>query len=161
MYINKINILKIFLVAFAIIFFIIPYYALAVSDNNTLLAQASQTTTRDPKNGFVICGNDVNNPCNVSHLFKITIMIINYMIGMAGFLAVAFIVYAGILMTTSQGQGQLTDAKQRLTGAVIGLAIVATAFVLVNAAFTGSLNLGVKNGALIFTDPKQYINSDN
>lgn len=108
--------------------------------------------------GFVPCGNTANNPCNVSHLFKAFIIIVNYLIDLAGFVAVAAIVYAALLMVTSQGEGRLTEAKKRLSGAVFGLLIVMAAFVLINALFAGSLSVGLKNGGQILSNPRAYIN---
>lgn len=108
--------------------------------------------------GFVICGNTVDTPCNVAHLFRAFIIIINYLITMAGFVAVFFIVIAGVQMTASQGQEMHKQAIQRLSGAIIGLVLVALAFVLVNSLLAGSLNLGIRQGAIILTSPKEYIN---
>ncbi len=77
---------------------------------------------------------------------------------MAGFVAVAAIVYAGLLMVWSRGEDGLREAKGRFTGAVIGLVLVAAAFVIINALLAGSLSIGVCNGEKILTDPKAYIN---
>ena len=77
---------------------------------------------------------------------------------MAGFVAVFFIVIAGVQMTASQGQEMHKQAIQKLTGAIIGLVLVALAFVLINSLLSGSLNLGIKNGGMILTNPKKYIN---
>ncbi len=111
--------------------------------------------------GFVPCGKTVDNPCTVGHLFKGFVVIINYLIVMAGFVAVLAIVYAGFLMVYSQGDdgSGLKDAKSRLSGAVIGLVIVAAAYVLINALFSGSFSIGVCDGATILTNPKEYINN--
>lgn len=109
--------------------------------------------------GFVPCGNSVDDPCNISHLFRAFIAIINYLIGMAGFVAVLFIVYSGVRMVASQGnEGSLKEARGYLSGAVIGLVLVAIAFIAINTILaSGSLGLGLKNGAQIFTDPRSYI----
>lgn len=123
----------------------------------------SQTSTSEPIDdsggkGFVICGNTVDTPCNVSHLFRAFIIIINYLITMAGLVAILFIVIAGVQMTMSRGEEWLRQAKGRMTGAVIGLVLVALAFVIINTLLAGSLSVGIKNGGLILTDPKAYIN---
>ncbi len=124
-----------------------------------VMAQPVYAQTQNGQDGgFVPCGNTANNPCNVSHLFKAFIVLINYLITMAGFVAVAAIVYAGLLMVSSQGEDRLVQAKKRLSGAIIGLVIVAIAFVLINALFAGSLQIGVQNGGQILTNPKAYIN---
>ncbi len=116
--------------------------------------------------GFVFCGNTVDTPCNITHLFRTMIVIINYLISMVGLIAILFIVIAGVQMIISQGaipgkagdETQLTAAKKRLGGAVTGIVLVAIAFVLVNSLLAGSLRLGILNGAQILTNPKAYIN---
>lgn len=110
--------------------------------------------------GFVPCGNSVSDPCTIGDLFRGFIVIVNYLIVMAGFVAVLAIVYAGFLMVWSRGDdgGGLKEAKGRMSGAVIGLVLVAAAFILINALFAGSFSIGVCNGELILTDPEAYIN---
>ena len=120
---------------------------------------ASAQTNGDA-GGFVPCGNEVGNPCNISHLFRAFVVIINYLIGMAGFLAVLFIVVAGVQMVYSQGQDGLKDAKGRLSGAVTGMVLVSISFIVINTLFEGSLSLGIKNGGLVFTNPREYISQE-
>ncbi len=118
------------------------------------------------QSGFVICGNTVDTPCNITHLFRALTIIINYLISMVGLVAILFIVIAGVQIVASQGtvltsdggQSQLTAAKRRLGGAITGLILVAVAFVLVNSLLAGSFNIGIRNGATILTNPKAYIN---
>jgi hypothetical protein len=124
-----------------------------------VLAQTKDATPI--QGGFVICGNVASEPCNVRHLFRAFVLIINYLITMAGFVAVGAIVYAGFQMVYSQGGPQLKEAKGRLSGAVIGLALVASAFVLINALFSGSFSVGLNNGTLILTNPSGYINQQD
>ena len=114
-------------------------------------------TTNGDAGGFVPCGNTADNPCQIGHLFSAFVVIVNYLIAMAGFIAVIAIVYAGFMMVYSQGQEALKEAKGRLSGAVIGLVLVAAAFVLINAIFAGSLSIGVRNGGSILTSPLEYI----
>jgi hypothetical protein len=122
----------------------------------------SSGPTEGQAGGFVPCGNSVDDPCTVAHLFKAFKVIVNYLIVMAGFVAVLAIVYAGFLLVTAAGRpDQLAAGKKRLAGAVIGMLIVAAAFVLVNALFDGSLSVGVCNGEKILTDPKGYIQGIN
>ncbi len=121
-------------------------------------AQNTATQAQDGTQGFVFCGNTADEPCNVTHLFRTMIIIINYLITMVGFVAVLFIVIAGVQMVISQGQEQLKAAKQRLSGAIIGMVLVALSFVLINSLLAGSLNIGIRQGGLILTNPKEYIN---
>ncbi len=132
-------------------------------DTQTKPAEPKPTQTIDDSgnSGFVICGNKADEPCNISHLFRAFIIIINYLITMAGLVAILVMVIAGVQITTSQGEERLRQAKQRMSGAVIGLILVAIAFVGINSILAGSLNIGIKNGALILSNPKEYINQTN
>jgi hypothetical protein len=123
------------------------------------LPATAHAQTAGQSGGFVPCGNKVGEPCTVGHLFKGFVVIVNYLIVMAGFVAVLAIVYAGFMMVYSQGDdgGGLKEAKGRLSGAVIGLIIVAAAYILINALFAGSFSIGVCDGGTILTDPKAYI----
>lgn len=116
--------------------------------------------TEGDKGGFVLCGNKADQPCTIRHLFAAFIVIINYLIAMAGFVAVAAIVFAGFSMIYSQGQDGLKAAKSRFAGAIIGLILVAGAYILVNSLFSGRFSLGVCEGQSILTSPVEYINND-
>lgn len=113
------------------------------------------------KGGFVICGNTADHPCQIGDLFAVFVIIINYLITMAGFVAVLAIVFAGFMMIYSQGQEQLTAAKKRFSGAIIGLVLVAAAFILINSLFAGTFSIGVCNGNSILTSPLNYIQDIN
>jgi hypothetical protein len=125
-------------------------------------AQNTQVINQPQKGeagGFVICGNEATNPCTIGHLFAAFVVIINYLITMAGLVAVLALVFAGFNMIYSQGQEQLKAAKSRFSGAVIGLVLVFAAYVLINSLFTGSLSIGVCDGKSILTSPLEYIRS--
>jgi amino acid transporter len=122
-----------------------------------LTPQAFAQTTNGDAGGFVHCGNEAGSPCTVGDLFKAFVVIINYLIAMAGFIAVIAIVYAGFQMVYSQGQEQLKSAKSRFSGAVVGLVLVAGAFILVNSLFAGRFSIGVCDGESILTSPLSYI----
>ena len=143
-------------------FIIVAVSVLVFTQFSTAFAQTPQTTaatvpTEGDAGGFVICGNKATEPCTIGHLFAAFVIVVNYLITMAGFLAVLAIVYAGLLMIYSQGQEQLKEAKGRLTGAVIGLVLVAAAFILINSIFSGTFSIGVCNGNSILTSPLDYI----
>lgn len=131
---------------------------LVIGPASFVFAQQPPTTQDGDNGGFVICGNSADKPCTIGHLFAAFIIIINYLITMAGFIAVLAIVYAGFMMVYSQGQGPLKDAKGRLTGAIIGLVLVAAAYVLINSLFSGTFSIGVCDGNSILTSPLEYIN---
>lgn len=59
--------------------------------------------------------------------------IINYFLGFLGLVAVAFVVYAGVLMVTSQGEDEGTGkAKKILLWSAIGIIIVFLSYAIVN-----------------------------
>lgn len=115
------------------------------------------TTTNGDSGGFVLCGNTADTPCTIGHLFAAFIVIINYLIAMAGFVAVAAIVFAGFTMVYSQGQEQLKVAKGRFAGAIIGLVLIAAAYLLINSLLSGRFSVGVCDDKLILTSPLDYI----
>ena len=130
---------------------------LIFSPHSVLLAQTNSGPTEGDAGGFVICGNTADNPCQIGDLFAVFIIIINYLIVMAGFIAVLAIVFAGLQMIYSQGQSSLTAAKGRLTGAIIGVVLVSAAYVLINSLFSGTFSIGVCEGNSILTSPLEYI----
>jgi amino acid transporter len=130
---------------------------LFVGSNAAMVFAADSGPENGDAGGFVPCGNESTNPCTVDHLFSAFVVIINYLISMAGFIAVVAIVFAGFQMVYSQGQDQLKSAKGRLSGAVIGLVLVAAAYIIVNAIFAGSVSLGVRQGADVLANPFNYI----
>lgn len=83
-------------------------------------------------------GND--NSCGVDDIFKLLINIYNFLLGMLAFVAVLFIVWAGVQMMIHHlgesplgGQrSSLENAKYTLTRAIWGIVIVAAAWLLVN-----------------------------
>lgn len=116
------------------------------------------TTDKTGESGLVPCGNSVDNPCTIAHLFRGFIVLTNYLISLAGIVAVISIVYAGFRMVTSQGnETERGAAKKRLANAIIGMVLVFAAFLLVNALFSGSINIGIKDGAQALTNPAAYI----
>lgn len=147
--------------------FILGIFSLAVISVTTILPMTAvlpmaYAQTNGDAGGFVPCGNTASDPCNIGHLFKGFIVIINYLIMMAGFVAVLFIIISGFKMVWSQGdEGGLKTAKGNLSGAITGLVIVAAAYILINALLAGSLSIGVCNGGTILTDPKAYIMGSN
>ncbi len=121
----------------------------------------AQTSTTKPTNGdaggFVLCGNTASEPCTIGHLFAAFIVIINYLIAMAGFVAVAAIVLAGFTMIYSQGQDDLKAAKGRFSGAIIGLVLVAAAYLIINSLISGRFSVGLCDDKFILSSPLEYI----
>ncbi len=149
----KSKFLPIILGFFAIVI-LVGTFALSLTYSTEVLAQ----TDTSGRSGFVICGNKVNEPCRIDHLFLSLMIIINYLISVVGLVAILFIIIAGVQMTASRGQEMLTSAKKRLSGAIFGLVLVILAWVIVNSLFAGSLSIGIRDGATILTNPRAYIN---
>lgn len=58
--------------------------------------------------------------------------LINYFLGLLGLVAVAFLIYAGILMVTAGGaEEQIGKAKKIITYAVIGIVIILLSYTIV------------------------------
>ena len=58
--------------------------------------------------------------------------IINYFLGMLGLVAVAMLIYAGVLMVTASGEEeQIGKAKKIITYAVIGIVIIVLSYTIV------------------------------
>lgn len=58
--------------------------------------------------------------------------ILNYFLGMLGLVAVAMLIYAGVLMVTASGEEeQIGKAKKIITYAVIGIVIIVLSYTIV------------------------------
>lgn len=69
--------------------------------------------------------------------------ILNWVYGLLGLLAVAMIVYAGVLYLTSEGDaGKAKKARAVVQWAVIGLLIVLVAFAITNFVASNILSAG-------------------
>ena len=61
--------------------------------------------------------------------------IVNYFLGFLGFIAVIFLIYAGVLMVTSSGdQAKVDKAKKIITYAIIGIVIIILSWTIVTFA---------------------------
>lgn len=59
-------------------------------------------------------------------------LILNYFLGMLGLIAVAFLIYAGVLMVTAGGaEEQVTKAKKLIMYAVAGIVIILLSYTIV------------------------------
>jgi len=84
--------------------------------------------------GFWGGGEEENRPDTAdSRGFReVAVSYINYFLGFLGLLAVAMIIYAGVLMVTAQGEEeQLNKGKKIITWAAIGLIVIMLSFAIV------------------------------
>ncbi len=65
--------------------------------------------------------------------------IINFFLYFLGFLAVAMVIYGGILYVTSGGEeGQTEKAKKVLLYAIVGIIVILLSFAIVNTVISGA-----------------------
>ncbi len=91
---------------------------------------------------IVFCGKRTNNPgtpgnesqmCTVQDLFVLAYVIVNYLVSMAGLVAVVFIVWGGLQMLTARGDpAKSGDAKKTIWNAILGLVLILLTFLIVS-----------------------------
>lgn len=106
------------------------------------------------KTGLVPCGSYANDPCEVSDLFDLVIIVTNFMIGMAGIIAVFVIMFAGYSLVVAAGNIEaVTASKKLLVNGVIGFFFIMAAFVITNFLIFGGREIvpgeSLVNGAPI------------
>lgn len=83
----------------------------------------------DPEDVRCACCGD----CDVSRFLALGIKIAQWILGLSGSAALVIIVYGGFLWILSGGDpGRIDKGKKALTGAVIGVIIVLTAWLIIN-----------------------------
>ena len=76
---------------------------------------------------------DMTNKSNTNDLMKTVNQIINIVIGVIGFAAVAMTIYGGVQYTTSAGDpGKVKKAKDTIMYGIVGLVVAILAFAIVN-----------------------------
>lgn len=76
---------------------------------------------------------DMTNKSNTNDLMKTVNQIINIVIGVIGFAAVAMTIYGGVQYTTSTGDpGKVKKAKDTIMYGIVGLVVAILAFAIVN-----------------------------
>lgn len=104
--------------------------ALALFANKTLAQGTGGAFFENPQGG-----NLVPNASAQGTLGQNVIIIINYVLGFLGLIAVAFLIYAGILMVTAAGnEDQVGKARKIITYAVVGIVIIILSFTIVQFA---------------------------
>lgn len=82
-------------------------------------------------------GPSIKSPIKYTDITQLIPAIIKYILGFVGALAVLVIIYSGFLYLTSGGnEKRVTAAKQALTAAIIGLALVFGSYIIVNAVIS-------------------------
>lgn len=87
--------------------------------------------------GFVPCGGEGENECNLCYLFLMLSNVMNYMVNMVGIIAVVFLVIGGGVKVISGGSEELNKKGNGIiTNTIIGTVIVLVAWLLINTIFT-------------------------
>jgi hypothetical protein len=91
--------------------------------------------------GFVFCGTraedvattpELEGECKFSDLFELVYRIVNYLIAMAGFVAIFFVVWGGVRMLLSAGNtSAIQEAKSTIWHAILGLILTLLVYLIV------------------------------
>jgi len=121
------NILSYFISSTLVIFCLVPF-----------LVQAQGTSNPDPGTSNPSISIKIENPFKTDNIQDLIKTIVNdILMPIGGVVAVLMIMYAGFLFVTARGDSaQITKAKDALTWAVIGAAILLGAWVISQAIST-------------------------
>lgn len=94
---------------------------------------------------IVTCGPQQGKECTIKDIFVLLVDIYNFLLSMAAIVAFGFLIYGAIQMFLySADENSIANGKQAIKQALIGLAITALAYILVNTLVTA---LGLTTGA--------------
>ena len=83
------------------------------------------------------------NCTNVTSVGGVIIIVLNWLLGIAGLIAVLFLVVGGFKMITSNGnEDQNTEGRKTVINALIGLAVVILAYVVVTVIANTATSVG-------------------
>ena len=98
--------------------------------------------------GIVPCGptsQKFDHECTIKDIFVLLVGIYNFLLSMAALVAFGFLIYGAIQMFLySADENSIANGKQTIMQALIGLAITALAYILVNTLVSA---LGLTEGA--------------
>lgn len=112
---------------------------------------------RAQDNGIVPCGpkGQQGNECTIKDIFTLLVDIYNFLLATAGVVAFGFLIYGGVQMLLySVDEEHLASGKRTVMQALIGLAIVALAYIVVNTLLSA---LGLNEGAGGFFDGTKFL----
>lgn len=120
------------LALYSIVFCIFFYFNTCWAEEKPLLESSYYTS------GCIDSGS-----CQLNDFINIAINVSRIVLGITGSLALLFFIYGGIMFLISSGSSEkVTQAKQIIIGAVVGLVIVFTSFMIIQFVFTA---LDIKN----------------
>ncbi len=121
-----------------IIILLVGFFVLFININ---LSRAADDNT------VVILGKTINTD-SLDGFIQVAIAVAAWILGITGSLALLFFIYGGFMFLISAGSSErVTKAKQIIIGAVIGVIIVLTSFMIINfiiESLTGSNEINGK-----------------
>lgn len=116
---------------------IIKYFLLVSSGYFIPLTAGAQNIWKGAKcGGAEITTGGPQGPCDFCDGVVVTSNIIEYALQLAVLLAVAMIVYGGVLIMTSAGDdSKLKEGRSRIVSAIVGLVVALAAWLIVNEIF--------------------------
>jgi len=133
---RKIKFSKVTFVVFSIL---VVFLFFGFSSQN-VLAQTDTSTlgTNIIDQNIALSGTDIR---------VVIVRIINTVLGLLGIIAVSLIVYAGFIIMTSGGdEGKVASGKKMIINAVIGLAVILSAFAIVKFITNNMFGYGFNKG---------------
>lgn len=101
-------------------------------------------------NSIAECTTMGSSQINKNNLMSTINTVINVIIGVVGFIAVAVIILGGISFITSQGDAaKVTKARNTILYGVVGLIVAILAFAIVNFVLGSVFNAGGSTGVWI------------
>jgi hypothetical protein len=89
--------------------------------------------TKTASAGFVDCSG---SGCGLNDLVNTAVKIANWLLGVAGSLALLMFIYGGIMFLISGGSSErVSKGKTILTNSIIGLAIILLSFLIIGFVF--------------------------
>ena len=83
--------------------------------------------------GLVPCGVAPDDPCQLSDLFSMIYLLVNFLIGMAALVSILFVVWGGVTMLLSAGNtSRVQEAKATIFNAIIGLVLTLLSYLIVS-----------------------------
>lgn len=100
-------------------------------------ALKQERQAREQSQGLIPCTDE---PCTLDQLIELAVRIFNWLLALGGIVALLAVIVAGIryLVGVFSGEsGAMAAAKENLTYAIIGLAVLLLAFVIVRTIYVG------------------------
>ena len=94
------------------------------------------TTEQVVADGYTFAGCINDGSCTLDDFIKIALNVSKWILGITGSLTLLMFIYGGVMFLISSGSSEkVTQAKQIIIGAVIGLIIVFAAYTIIRFTF--------------------------